>query len=250
MDQTIVTCLNCGNEYNGDFCPSCGQAAATGKFTWKSLILALLHALDFEHGILYIFRELWLRPRQLVFGYISGKRANVLSPIKFMLVSIAIITALHYLYNDEDLGLKTVMMNGVEQNINLWTTTSLSLFHLIVLPFYALITRLFFRKWNLSLPEHFVLNMFVLGQSNCVEFIVLAIFCWVPNVVLYSSVFSMVLPGYLYFMMSKPKTVGALFKSFSVGVVSLFMFMLVIILLTVLFLSLSGGGLSLVPPTP
>lgn len=40
-----IRCLNCGKEFEGDFCPKCGQSAKTGRFTlrfiWENLISAL-----------------------------------------------------------------------------------------------------------------------------------------------------------------------------------------------------------------
>ncbi len=243
MEQTIITCLNCGNPYEGDFCPSCGQSASTGKFTWKSLLLAFLHAWDFERGILYVFRELWIRPRQLIFGYLEGKRKNVYPPIKYMLFSIAITTVLNYMY--KDLGMKKIMVDGIEHSFNMWTSTNLSIYHIIVLPFYALSTRLFFKKWKLTLPEHIVLSMFALGQMNFTEFIFLGVFCWVPDIVGYSTVISMIIPGYLYFMMCKPRTVGAFFKALAACIVALTMFVLMIIILTVLYMSITKAALAI-----
>ena len=247
MEKTIVTCLNCGDDYEGDFCPSCGQSASTGKFTWRSLFHNFLRAWDFERGILYIFRELWLHPRQLILGYIEGKRVNVYPPVKYMLFSVAIVAALHLIYKAEDLGTAEVIIDGVEKKIDLWTSTNLSIFHLIVLPFYALTTRTFFRKWRLTLPEHFVLNMFVLGQVNCLEFVVLSIFYKVPVIAKYSTILSMILPAYFYFMMCKPRTVGSLFKAITAGLLALGMFLLTILVLTVVFMFITNGALALAP---
>ncbi len=247
MEQTIITCMNCGNQYEGDYCPSCGQPASTGKFTWKSLLLSFLHAWDFESGFLYVFRELWLHPRQLIRGYLDGKRVNVYPPIKYMLISIAITTALHYFYKPEDLGMRQIMIDGVEHNIDMWTSTNLSIFHFLMLPFYALSTRLFFKNWKLTLPEHIVLNMFAFGQMNCLEFLVLVIFYWVPNIVVYSTLLSMVIPTYLYFMMSKPRTAGSLFKSIAASVTAMFTFLILIMILSFLYMVLSHGGLAVAP---
>ncbi len=243
MEQTIITCLNCGNPYEGDFCPSCGQSASTGKFTWNSLLFALLHAFDFERGILFVFRELWIRPRQLLLGYLSGKRTNVYPPFKYMLVSIAITAALNYLY--DDLGMKEFVVNGVEHSFDMWTSTNLSIYHIVLLPFYALSTRFFFRKWKLTLPEHIVLAMFALGQMNLTEFIILCVFCWIPGIVSFSTVIAMIIPGYIYFMMCKPRNVGSFFKSISACIVALTMFVLVIIIFTVLFMFITNGDLAL-----
>lgn len=250
MEQLEITCLNCGELHGGEYCPSCGQPASTARFTWKSLFHALLNALDFHHGILYVFRELWMRPRKLVLGYLDGKRANVFPPIKYMLVSIAITAALHFIYKSEDLGMKKVMVDGVEQNLDLFTSTNLSIFHLIILPYYALTTKVLFRKWNLTLPEHLVLNMFALGQMNFLEFIVLSVFFWVPDIVGVSMILSVMVPSYLYFMMCKPRKFGSLVKALAASSIALFMFVMTILVLTILFMFLTNGALGIAPVSP
>lgn len=32
-------CLNCGNEFTGNFCPRCGQSAGVSRFTFKHAML-------------------------------------------------------------------------------------------------------------------------------------------------------------------------------------------------------------------
>lgn len=87
-------CLNCGKDYEGDFCPRCGQPASVGRFTWKSLLTSLLELWDFNtRSIPSTLLQLFYRPGYLLKDYLQGRRQSYYPPIK-LLVSIALVAAL------------------------------------------------------------------------------------------------------------------------------------------------------------
>ena len=80
-------CLNCHNKYEGNYCPHCGQSAATQRFTAKS---ALSQTLDvWGMGNRSLPRTVWhlvTRPGQMIGDYLDGKRMPYFPPVKMLFV--------------------------------------------------------------------------------------------------------------------------------------------------------------------
>ena len=48
-----MKCLNCGNEFEGKFCPECGQKADTGRFTMRFIFENLAAAIISRDGSIW-----------------------------------------------------------------------------------------------------------------------------------------------------------------------------------------------------
>ena len=44
-EEGIHHCANCGHDFEGNFCPLCGQSMGDGRITWKSLISSFINIL-------------------------------------------------------------------------------------------------------------------------------------------------------------------------------------------------------------
>lgn len=88
------TCANCSLEYEGNFCPRCGQKAATSRLTPRNMLGGTLEVWDFNNkSILGTVIELFHRPGYFIRDYLKGHRAPYYAPIKllfFLCVIIAI----------------------------------------------------------------------------------------------------------------------------------------------------------------
>ncbi|MBP5517722.1 MAG: DUF3667 domain-containing protein [Bacteroidales bacterium] len=92
--QTKHTCANCGLEYEGKFCPRCGQKAATQKLTPGNIISSVLEVGDFNNrSVIGTILELFYRPGYYMRDFLKGHRAPYYAPIKllfFLCVILAI----------------------------------------------------------------------------------------------------------------------------------------------------------------
>ena len=87
-------CQCCGEDFVGNYCPTCGQRAALGPINWESVRTGLMDVWGL--GGRSLPRTLWhllLRPGYLIGDYISGKRQVSFPPVK-MLVIVALVTYL------------------------------------------------------------------------------------------------------------------------------------------------------------
>lgn len=86
-----TTCLNCGNEFEGNFCPECGQSADTGRFTVRFIIENLLAAfLSKDGGIWFTLKSLFTRPGAMIVDILNGKRRKYFSPFPMLLCSLTL----------------------------------------------------------------------------------------------------------------------------------------------------------------
>ena len=88
---TIKTkCLNCGTEFEGSFCPKCGQKASTGRFTMKFLFQNLLVGIFGNDGsVWFTLKKLFSRPGTMVKEILDGKRKSYFSPFPMLFCALA-----------------------------------------------------------------------------------------------------------------------------------------------------------------
>ena len=78
-------CLNCGTEFEGNFCPECGQSADTGRFTMRFIFENLIAAFTSKDGgIWFTLKNLFTRPGAMVVEILNGKRRSYFSPFPML----------------------------------------------------------------------------------------------------------------------------------------------------------------------
>ena len=84
-------CLNCGTEFQGKFCPECGQDAKTSRFTlrfiWSNLLAAILGR---DGGIAYTIKNLFTRPGAMIVEILNGKRRKYVSPFPTLFLALTL----------------------------------------------------------------------------------------------------------------------------------------------------------------
>lgn len=87
-------CLNCHDHYTGNFCPRCGQSAATSRFSMKVAAENFAEAYGMgERGMFRTILDLILRPGYLILDYLRGRRASYFAPFKmyFLLAAVSLL---------------------------------------------------------------------------------------------------------------------------------------------------------------
>ena len=97
-ETTTTKCLNCGTEFEGNFCPECGQDAKTGRFTMHFVSENLLAAFTSKDGgIWFTLKNLFTRPGAMIVEILQGKRRRYFSPFP-MLFSVLTVYILLYTF--------------------------------------------------------------------------------------------------------------------------------------------------------
>ena len=91
MTQEEHECLNCHDHYTGRFCPRCGQAATTSRFSMKVAAENFAEAYGMgERGMFRTMRDLILRPGYLILDYLRGLRVSYFAPFKMFFLLFAL----------------------------------------------------------------------------------------------------------------------------------------------------------------
>ena len=86
-----MKCLNCGNEFEGKFCPECGQKADTGRFTMRFIFENLAAAIISRDGsIWFTLKSLFARPGSMIVDILNGKRKRYFSPFPMLFLALTL----------------------------------------------------------------------------------------------------------------------------------------------------------------
>ncbi len=247
MEQEITVCLNCGNQFEGNFCPVCGQAASTKRFTLGLIVKKCFEAFDFEHGMLLVIKELTIRPGTIIRQYIAGRRKPLYDPLRYLFWTTALMTLLNVLIDPQNAYMAKIEVDGVARNVNLWTTSNMTAMFLISLPIYAMMTRLFFREWKFNFSEHLILNMYSIGHANLINAFMTIILFW-SKIHSFSTFAIMILvPVHFFVSLTEKKRVGTFIKAVLASCITAILFFVPFLILFALDMHVFNGGLGLFP---
>lgn len=172
----MTTCKNCAKEFEGNYCPECGQKASTKRFSTKILFSELIDKiLPVDRGVLFTSWQIIIRPGLMLRDYLDGKRAKHTKPFQFLLIMVAL--SLIFFTQDEfkegmqagfsDSGKpKSDAAQAFSQQWMQWITDNMTALVVGIIPFMALLARWLFRKRNLNLAEHVVVSCYLVAGST------------------------------------------------------------------------------------
>ena len=83
-------CATCGEVYQGNYCPQCGQSAQIGRYSFRKATLLFLDVWGVgNRGMFRTLRDLILRPGYLIRDYISGMQSAYFPPFKLVFLMTA-----------------------------------------------------------------------------------------------------------------------------------------------------------------
>ncbi len=89
VDDTVRTCINCGEVYKGRVCPQCGQKGTWTRYSWRQAALNFLDIWGLGNRPMFrTLRELFLRPGYMVRDYLSGHRNYYFPPFKLLALMV------------------------------------------------------------------------------------------------------------------------------------------------------------------
>ena len=91
-------CANCENEFEGQYCPACGQDASVGQADWRSIWeeARILLGMEAESPVGSILQILW-RPGYLISDYCLGRRKICDSQVvTLLMVAVAVPLIMQY----------------------------------------------------------------------------------------------------------------------------------------------------------
>jgi hypothetical protein len=183
----VVTCKNCGSPVAENFCPKCGQKADTHRFTVRHIFHNFFHSFTHvDSGLLYLIKELFIRPGTVIREYIEGRRKKYFNPFQYLVLSIAAMVFVMVKFNLGTLILGNVHITGDKALVFQAQFTSflyqyINIFQFITLPILSGYSYLFFRKSGFNYAENLVLNTFLSAQRHLLFILVIPFLLIFPD---------------------------------------------------------------------
>lgn len=225
-----VECLNCGETFNGNFCPECGQKAATERLTFNSILGNIMEGFtNFSSGMLFTIVRLFTHPGEAIRKYIEGSRVIYTKPFSFLFVLCAAWSILYFVIKYYFPEALTGFYNDDSDAVRYteWAYNNVIVQTLVELPFTALGIKWIFRKENAgtyNYTELLYMAAFISCQRMMVSIITLPVDSFMSQYGAY-MIFAMLLDVFLVAWASKGffgiSWFKAILKSIPVTLISL-----------------------------
>ncbi|MBR5672898.1 MAG: DUF3667 domain-containing protein [Muribaculaceae bacterium] len=208
------SCVNCGHEYQGNFCPACGQKATAGRITWTTVRSGVMDVWGL--GSRSLVRSLWnliVRPGSFISDYINGKWQVSFPPVKMLVIvaiSLYFIGRLIYpefwndLFDEEKAESAASGAVGFIDNVVYWIVSHPEWALLFLLSSLIVPTWFVFRHAPRNtlhtLPQGFFIQVFLCVQFYLWLFVLSAIFrlCGAGLELAFTISFAVMLPVMVY----------------------------------------------------
>ncbi len=174
-DTSTHKCNNCGEQFQGNYCPTCSQGAHMGRITWESVGRGFLELWGLHtRSMPYSLWQLLLRPGYFIGDYISGRRQVSFPPVKMLVImGLVILLISNWLNPSVDSGPAVSVTSGaadsehvmtIFNNVLDWFGDHYDWFILVLLSFLIWPTWVLFRVSprcdHHTLPEGFFIQVF------------------------------------------------------------------------------------------
>lgn len=176
-----TTCVNCTQNYQGFFCPRCGQKSLEGRFTFKESIGWIFDKIfNLERGIFFTIKDLIFRPGLMLSSYLGRATVRYVHPFRFVFLMAtisAIATILSGAFESEELmkGVKGYIegFNDGNREKNLAFEDVLAFFEtvkkyfafllILNIPIISIASYIVFKKFKKNFTEHLIINCYAYG---------------------------------------------------------------------------------------
>jgi len=220
-----MTCKNCEHPLNENefYCEHCGAKVITDRLTIRALLNQLsTDVLGWDNKYLKTVVDILVRPKKMFEAYLGGTRKRYMNPLAFMLIGLTISIFIFNSFREEYLNISyqasksqtewiAENFGGIykspefqKQQLESSKKTQefilkyFNLFTFLLLPFYALLSKLTFGK-PLNYAEHLTINTYLQGISFVSTPILFVLSVWLnPNLFFFGLLLTIVLYCYVY----------------------------------------------------
>lgn len=179
-----MACVNCKIDFEGAFCPTCGEKKDIDRITFGSLISSIFSGfVNMDKGFLFNIKNLTLHPQKTILQYVQGKRRYILNPISYAIVTISLYLFVESLIPKET-GYEAKIpksnfskkFHNIGYNFAEFILPKMKFFWLSIILYLSVFSKLFFRRFNFF--EHLAINSFIVGHATILAILSVAIFKW------------------------------------------------------------------------
>ena len=94
LSDDAHVCPTCGTQFEGNYCPRCGQSSKIGRYSFKNAFLLFLDVWGLgNRGMFRTISDLILRPGYMIRDYLQGMQMAYFPPFKlfFLLIAVSLL---------------------------------------------------------------------------------------------------------------------------------------------------------------
>ena len=250
-----MKCKNCKTKLqeNDLFCSNCGGKIVTKRLTFSSLMEELFSTIfSWDNKYFKTLLHLFTQPEVIIKGYINGVRKRYVKPISFLLISLTVYGLYMYFIKDSFNAaidaVKNITQSTSESEKEFQETYNKffknilikhsSLVTSLMIPLFALVTSIVFRKRNLNYIEHNLMFIYIVALTVLANVIVGSI-CLLfsvdfTSIMTVNSFFTFGFQGYVIirvFQLNWKQAISKLLLSTLLGIAFYLLFIILIVIL-------------------
>lgn len=162
-------CKNCQQEYEGNFCPACGQKYIDKRLNLKDSIVWVFDSIfNFDQGFFYTSKALLLKPAVVINNVLNGVTRPYTHPFRHLFIWATLTTIVGIAagtFDDTQVAMNNIMgadQETIEKGVRAqaFMRRYMNLIIIAMVPLFAMATRLLFRKKGYNYAEHLVINAY------------------------------------------------------------------------------------------
>lgn len=167
----ITKCLNCETEFEGNFCPHCGQKADTGRFTVRFIFQNfILGILSNDGGVWFTLKNLFTRPGQMMIDIINGKRKSYFSPFPMLFLTLSLYVVIFAFTGSKDDDFNVSNLEKVEATVENQENTDFNILRDKVISYVIVFNNLYKNHYAtvmvLTIPLYLFASRISYGRNN------------------------------------------------------------------------------------
>ncbi len=165
-----MNCKSCETLMPDDarYCPTCSAKVVHNRLslegTWTEFIGPFF---NWDNFFWLTFRDLFVRPEQVLTAYVSGARKKYFQPFSYMIIYGTFTVLFYKVFPMDFEELKASSAQNPEFDPSSFTETYIAnynIFLLLTIPVFAFMGWLIFRKFKDNFAEHLVYNAYIQAQ--------------------------------------------------------------------------------------
>jgi hypothetical protein len=170
----MIACKNCETNFEGNYCPNCGQKFIERRFNMKDSLVWLFNSIfNLDRGFFHTSIQLIKQPGEVISKVLNGVTVRYTHPFRLLFIWATISTLLVVVFGVYDQTTDLVQdPNLTEEQIRVQTQMKelmkkyLSFIIMLIVPMVSFFSWLFYRKLQLNYAEHLVINAYALAMTT------------------------------------------------------------------------------------
>lgn len=177
----MTNCLNCENPFEGSFCNSCGQKAATHRFSMHEWLHEIPHSLfHIDSGFFQTLKTLLIRPGHAVREYLEGKRKLLFSPFLYVLIWCGIYVLISHFFAKPETA-EHIEIRNLKESLEYIEAHYYKILVVVMILPTAFGSYLGYYRTGYNFAENLVLNAYLTGQLVIADIILVLLTATTEN---------------------------------------------------------------------